>query len=178
VEPAGQGSGLGSRWVETWIATFPSLKIGDEEIRNARLRFADLGEIDMLLGADFFLSHRIYVASSKGKLYFTYNGGPVFNLASPTIAASSAAGNSQTQIDAIPAAPSPMPDLSADGGSLANRLRREVEDRPEGSVVTLLSRPRGIAHGKNQRRRDRYGRRRGYQSTRGRPCETVWYWRG
>ena len=35
----------------------------------------------MLIGADFFLSHRIYVASSQRKLYFTYNGGPVFNLA-------------------------------------------------------------------------------------------------
>jgi tetratricopeptide (TPR) repeat protein len=34
----------------------------------------------MLVGADFFLSHRIYVASSQRKLYFTYNGGPVFNL--------------------------------------------------------------------------------------------------
>ena len=34
----------------------------------------------MLIGADFFLSHRIYVASSQKKLYFTYNGGPVFNL--------------------------------------------------------------------------------------------------
>ena len=30
----------------------------------------------MLLGADFFLSHRIYVANSRDKLYFTYNGGP------------------------------------------------------------------------------------------------------
>jgi tetratricopeptide (TPR) repeat protein len=34
----------------------------------------------MLIGADFFLSHRIYVANSQHKLYFTYNGGPVFNL--------------------------------------------------------------------------------------------------
>ncbi len=34
----------------------------------------------MLIGADFFLSHRIYVASSQHKLFFTYNGGPVFNL--------------------------------------------------------------------------------------------------
>jgi tetratricopeptide (TPR) repeat protein len=36
----------------------------------------------MLIGADFFLSHRVYVASGQHKLYFTYNGGPVFNLAS------------------------------------------------------------------------------------------------
>jgi tetratricopeptide (TPR) repeat protein len=35
---------------------------------------------EMLLGEDFFLSHRIYVAYSQRKLYFTYNGGPLFNL--------------------------------------------------------------------------------------------------
>jgi len=34
----------------------------------------------MLIGADFFLSHRVYVASSQNRLYFTYNGGPVFDL--------------------------------------------------------------------------------------------------
>jgi tetratricopeptide (TPR) repeat protein len=34
----------------------------------------------MLIGPDFFLSHRIYVANTRQKLYFTYNGGPVFNL--------------------------------------------------------------------------------------------------
>ena len=34
----------------------------------------------MLLGDDFFLSHRVYVANSQRKLYFTYNGGPVFAL--------------------------------------------------------------------------------------------------
>ena len=45
----------------------------------------------MLIGADFFLSHRIYVASSQSKLYFTYNGGPVFNLATQSAPASGAA---------------------------------------------------------------------------------------
>jgi tetratricopeptide (TPR) repeat protein len=33
----------------------------------------------MLIGADFFLSHRVYVANSLRKMYFTYDGGPVFN---------------------------------------------------------------------------------------------------
>ncbi len=37
---------------------------------------------DMVLGADFFLSHRILVANSQRKLYFSYNGGPVFKLES------------------------------------------------------------------------------------------------
>jgi hypothetical protein len=65
--------------VQTWIAPFASFRIGDEEIRNTHLRIGDTGlrDVDMLIGADFFLSHRIYVASSQHKLYFTYNGGPV-----------------------------------------------------------------------------------------------------
>jgi tetratricopeptide (TPR) repeat protein/predicted aspartyl protease len=79
---AGLWRGIGSRAVQSWIAPFDTFKIGDEEIRHTKLRFGDLSipDADMLIGSDFFLSHRIYVASSQGKLYFTYNGGPVFNL--------------------------------------------------------------------------------------------------
>jgi tetratricopeptide (TPR) repeat protein/predicted aspartyl protease len=84
VVEAGYYVGIGQSRVKTYIGRFASFKIGDEEIRNARLRFGDIGidATDMLIGADFFLSHRIYVASSQHKLYFTYNGGPVFNLTS------------------------------------------------------------------------------------------------
>jgi tetratricopeptide (TPR) repeat protein/predicted aspartyl protease len=74
--------GWGRRLVKTWIAPFPSFKIGEEEIRNTHLRIGamSLGDTDMLVGADFFLSHRVYVANGQAKLYFTYNGGPVFDL--------------------------------------------------------------------------------------------------
>jgi tetratricopeptide (TPR) repeat protein len=80
---AGYSVGIGRSAIKTYIAKFSSFKIGDEEIRNAQLRFGDISipGADMLLGADFFLSHRVYVASSQEMLYFTYNGGPVFNLA-------------------------------------------------------------------------------------------------
>jgi tetratricopeptide (TPR) repeat protein len=106
VMPAGYTSGMGSDLVPTWIARFASFKIGQEEIRNARLRFGDLPfrHADMLLGADFFLSHRVYVASSKHKIYFSYNGGPVFNLEA---AASNAATPSPTTPDAASAATPP-----------------------------------------------------------------------
>ena len=79
---AGFSSGIGRKTIQTWIGPFASFKIGDEEIRNTKLRFGDidLQNADMLLGADFFLSHHIYVANSQHKIYFTYNGGPVFNL--------------------------------------------------------------------------------------------------
>src|SRR5208282_4331960 len=43
VESSGYTTGIGSKPIQTWIATFPVLKIGDEEVHNARLRFGDLG---------------------------------------------------------------------------------------------------------------------------------------
>jgi tetratricopeptide (TPR) repeat protein/predicted aspartyl protease len=93
---AGYSSGIGRARVRTYIGRFSSFKIGDEEIKNTLLRFGDIGvdNVDMLIGADFFLSHRIYVASSQRKLYFTYNGGPVFNLASSRKATEAAADSS------------------------------------------------------------------------------------
>jgi tetratricopeptide (TPR) repeat protein len=82
VTSGGAAEGFGHRVSATWIGRFASFKIGDEEIQHAQLRFGDIESLgtDMLIGADFFLSHRIYVASSQRKLYFTYNGGPVFDL--------------------------------------------------------------------------------------------------
>jgi tetratricopeptide (TPR) repeat protein len=84
VVEAGYMGGLSRRThVETWIGPFARLKLGDEEIRHIRLRFGDIRLPDkgeMLLGEDFFLSHRVFVSYSQRKLYFTYNGGPLFNL--------------------------------------------------------------------------------------------------
>lgn len=84
VVDAGYTSGLGQGNVRTWIAPFDSLQIGDNEtIKKIRLRFGDLndsGQFDMLIGADFFLSHRVYVSNALHQMFFTYNGGPVFDL--------------------------------------------------------------------------------------------------
>lgn len=96
--PAGFTRGVGTGAIKTWIAPFAHFKVGDEEVRNTMLRIGDLRleDSDMLIGADFFLSHRIYVANQQRRLYFTYNGGPVFNLerapSPPTMTA--AAGDS------------------------------------------------------------------------------------
>src|SRR5262249_18166067 len=94
-----------------------SFKIGDEEIQHTKLRFGDLTlpDTDMLIGADFFLSHRVFVATSQRKLYFTYNGGPVFNLATgpsgrpgrPAPEPPAAAGAATTTAIATGAAPAP-----------------------------------------------------------------------
>jgi tetratricopeptide (TPR) repeat protein/predicted aspartyl protease len=143
VEPAGYSSGIGRNSVQTWIANFPVLKIGDEEIHNARLRFADLGTFDMLLGDDFFLSHRILVANSQHRLYFTYNGGPVFALnrrgkgpaAAPTTPAAPAdataaaqpetGGDAAPPPDAVATSPANAADLARRGAAFA--ARRDFE---------------------------------------------------
>ena len=77
VAAAGVTYGVYGGGQETFLAPFDSFAIGGEEIKNTRLRVADiqLGEPDMLIGADFFLSHRILVSKAQGKIYFTYNGG-------------------------------------------------------------------------------------------------------
>jgi tetratricopeptide (TPR) repeat protein len=75
------GSGVSQRsYIKTWLAPFASFKVGDEEIKNVKLIIGNMGlDDDMLVGADFFLSHRVLVSNSQHKMYFTYNGGPVFD---------------------------------------------------------------------------------------------------
>jgi len=120
VMPGGALLGVGRSITETWIAPFSLVDIGGEQIKNTRLRVADvsLAEADMLIGADFFLSHRIYVSKSQRKLYFTYNGGPVFNLDVQAPQASS-------PVPATPAsaavAPTPSPDQPADSAGYTRR---------------------------------------------------------
>lgn len=83
VQAAGVTSGVGPHTVELVYARFDTLDLGGELIKNARLFVGDLSRvsgIDLLLGADFFLSHRMYFSAKQNKLYFTYNGGPVFDL--------------------------------------------------------------------------------------------------
>ena len=82
VVEAGITTGVGRKAVKTWVGPFESFKIGDEEIHNIRLRVGEnaLGDVDLLVGADFFLSHHVYVSNEQRKVYFTYNGGPVFNI--------------------------------------------------------------------------------------------------
>jgi tetratricopeptide (TPR) repeat protein len=79
-QPGDTTYGFGSRSIETWIAPVASLKIGDEELRNSRVRVGDIGAVDMLIGADFFISHRVFVSNALHTLFFSYTGGPIFNL--------------------------------------------------------------------------------------------------
>ena len=96
VVASGKGGGLGGKSVDHWIGPFQSFAIGNEVITDTTIGFADLWKdakytpfggnlprkvevtMSMLLGADFLHAHRVLVAHSQRKLYFTYAGGPVF----------------------------------------------------------------------------------------------------
>jgi tetratricopeptide (TPR) repeat protein len=80
--PAGTIYGAGRGSAKAWTASFEKFEIGGEAILHNRLHVADfqLDEADMLLGIDFFLSHRIYVSQKRSKMFFTYSGGAVFAL--------------------------------------------------------------------------------------------------
>jgi len=82
VMPAEAASGLGRRVVTAWLAPFDTIDIGGELIRHPKIRIAQIefGEVDMLIGADFFLTHRIFVSNANRKVFITYEGGPVFGL--------------------------------------------------------------------------------------------------
>ena len=94
VVPAREAWGIaGDGAVRTWIAPIADLTIGTEKIEHTHLLIADFGEsdlsvrqgrTDMVLGEDFFLSHHIFVSYGQRKLYFTYSGGPVFDLGLPS----------------------------------------------------------------------------------------------
>ncbi len=118
---AGVSSGIGRHLVQSWILPVDSFKIGGEEIRHTRLRLADtdVEGIDMLLGADFFLSHRVFVANDQRKLYFTYNGGPVFNLDVAPVAQGGLA--TPGAVGSGPAEPASAVDFARRGAAFASR---------------------------------------------------------
>jgi hypothetical protein len=73
----GDASGIGADRVARWVTHFDTLQLGNETIRNADVGVidADLGGIELLLGADFLRAHRVLFAMSQDKLYITYVGG-------------------------------------------------------------------------------------------------------
>lgn len=110
---AGYSGGFGRDTVETWTGTFDQLDIGDETVKHVQIRIADLFRHSrqmetgsrvatdlegmplpsMLLGADFLSAHRVMIANSQRRLYFTYNGGPIFR--PPDVEKTPAAGAAQ-----------------------------------------------------------------------------------
>lgn len=80
MKPFGRASGVGTGYAQQWIADIGSFELGGEKITHNRLPISDVDTYDhgMLLGLDYFLSHRVYVSRLQGKVYATWNGGPIF----------------------------------------------------------------------------------------------------
>jgi predicted aspartyl protease len=94
VVSGGAMRGLDGQPVQVFVGVFRTFAFGEETISNARIAVADMFGVDkealfsriptsmvgleMLLGADFFRSHRIYVAREQRRVYVSYVGGPVF----------------------------------------------------------------------------------------------------
>ena len=128
---AGATTGLGRRRLATWLVPVDEVRIGDELVKHTRVRVGalEMSDVDMLVGADFFLSHRVLVSNSQQRIYFTYNGGPVFDLSvkpgaapppepAPTVVASAAPPPGPPGAPAaVPAPPSPDEPKDADGYS-------------------------------------------------------------
>jgi tetratricopeptide (TPR) repeat protein/predicted aspartyl protease len=139
VKEAGYVSGFGRGTAKSYIVPVASFKIGDdEEIKNTHLRVAGirLGDADMLVGADFFLSHRVFVSNSQHKLYLTYNGGPVFNLANaasappPPVPEVQPTDDQANEAQPTPQTPVALADVAADAAEYA-RLGAALASRHE-----------------------------------------------
>ena len=151
IDPEGPGTqsggvsqGAGRRMVTTRIAPVDSFEIGGEKILHTRLLLGDasLPDVDMFLGADFFLSHRIYVANGQEKIYFTYNGGPVFAL-KPQVAAGPAPSDHSPSPPANAAAPGAT--ATTDASEIARRGAAELGRLEYGPAIADLSRAHDLA---------------------------------
>jgi predicted aspartyl protease len=74
-----QSWGAGKEMIDVWIGPFESFQIGSAVIKTPAIVFGELGTLaQMLLGMDFLRAHRLLVSHSQRKIYFTSNGGAVF----------------------------------------------------------------------------------------------------
>ena len=82
MKPSGTVYGAGRGSSKSWTAQFDKFELGGEKISHNRLFVAQfrIEDADMLIGIDFFLSHRVYVSKKQARMFFTYSGGPVFAL--------------------------------------------------------------------------------------------------
>ncbi|PIM51180.1 hypothetical protein CS062_21110 [Roseateles chitinivorans] len=87
--PSGRTGGAGAEFAREWTTRVDRFELGGEKVSNNRMRVTDASdnEYGMLLGLDYFLSHRVYVSRLQGKIYATWNGGPIFAKGEPTAGA-------------------------------------------------------------------------------------------
>lgn len=86
----GTSGGVGGRRLSTWMGRFETFQIGEEFVLNPRFRIIDTDmpganrmNYDMIIGADFFRSHRVLFAYSQQRIYIAHVGGRVFQQVGP-----------------------------------------------------------------------------------------------
>lgn len=116
----GNSTGVGSKQVSAWIAPFDRIDLDGEMVPHPRLRIADMQiDTDMLIGFDFFLTHRIFVSNTTHMLYMTYEGGSVFGL-NPG-GARTATGEKLDLTDTVATAPVTAADFARRGSVLMSQ---------------------------------------------------------
>jgi len=98
-EAVEQTSGVQGQAEATWVGTFKSFALDQEQIAPAKIRFfkfaqvapdtgSKLGRrafsIDMFLGFDFIRAHHVLISHSQKKFYFSYSGGQPFSVPKPS----------------------------------------------------------------------------------------------
>ena len=109
--------GIGARALPVALGRMDTFQIGEETIKNTHIQVADVfrnqvrdetgtrlgaynDTVEMILGADFFRAHRVLLARSQNRMFFSYVGGPVFDVgARPTAPATPAPGASPAAAD-------------------------------------------------------------------------------
>ncbi len=138
VTPGGISFGIGNQMRDSWIAPFQSFKLDQEEIRNTHLRITDFESLpqnaDMLLGADFFLSHRVLISYQLNRIFFTYNGGPVFDLSIHRGTAPTAPTTAATAAGSAPAAATPQDGAPTAPPDASEMDRRAAAERDRGDL--------------------------------------------
>ena len=159
VTDGGQTGGIGGRLVTTYVGRFDNFSLDTEELRNVRIRFGDMDvTADMLLGEDFFISHRVYVSNAQRRLFITYEGGPVFSTAARALdrdpltrtekaaAAPSDSGKEPTDADGFARRGAARLSANETANALAD-LDRAVQGAPESDDYRLLrARARLVNH--------------------------------
>jgi predicted aspartyl protease len=115
-------TGISGRPQESWLGYFATLAVGDEVLKNAKFWVGEVFSPDqesrtgsriayrpdnlpqMMLGCDFFLSHRMIVFPKEHQMLFTYNGGPILQVVRSIPAWTKEAG--QTESVPVVAVPS------------------------------------------------------------------------
>jgi predicted aspartyl protease/tetratricopeptide (TPR) repeat protein len=86
MDPAGPVTGIGPGRLPSWNVAVGAIEFGQERIDNCRVQVADfhLRGIEMVVGIDFFLTHRIYVSVPRRRIHIAYTGGPIFGFTPAT----------------------------------------------------------------------------------------------